>query len=48
MSRGASNSLGPSDVSAVKLWSKAMMIFEAAVSPLLVVLIIARAINPLP
>jgi len=48
MSWGAATSLGPSDVSAIKLWSKAMMTFEAAVSLLLGVLIIARAINLLP
>ena len=48
MSWGAATSLGPSDVSAIKLWSKAMMTFEAGVSLLLGVLIVARAINLLP
>jgi len=48
MSWGASTSLGPSDVSAIKLWSKAMITFEAGVSLLLGVLIVARAINLLP
>ena len=48
MSWGTATSLGPSDVSAIKLWSKAMMTFEAAVSLLLGVLIIARAISLLP
>ena len=48
MSWGTATSFGPSDVSAIKLWSKAMMTFEAAVSLLLGVLIIARAINLLP
>jgi hypothetical protein len=48
MSWGSATSLGPSDVSAIKLWSKAMMTFEAGVSLLLGVLIVARAINLLP
>jgi hypothetical protein len=48
MSWGTATSLGPSDVSAIKLWSKAMMTFEAGVSLLLGVLIIARAISLLP
>ncbi len=48
MSWGVATSLGPSDVSAIKLWSKAMMTFEAGVSILLGVLIIARAIGLLP
>jgi len=48
MSWGTATALGPSDVSAIKLWSKAMLTFEAAVSLLLGVLIIARAISLLP
>jgi hypothetical protein len=48
MSWGTATSLGPSDVSAIKLWSKAMMTFEAGVSLLLGVLIITRAIGLLP
>ena len=48
MSWGTATSLGPSDVSAIKPWSKATMTFEAAVSLLLGVLIIARAIGLLP
>ena len=48
MSFGTSTALGPSDVSAIKHWSKIMMTFQSAVSLLLAVLIIARAINLLP
>jgi hypothetical protein len=48
MSWGTATALGPSDVSAIKLWSKAMLTFEAGVSLLLGVLIIARAISLLP
>jgi len=48
MSSGTSTSFGPSDVSAIKLWSKTMMTSESAVSLLLAVLIITRAINLLP
>lgn len=48
MSLGTSTALGPSDVSAVKHWFKIMMTLQSAVSPLLAVLIIARAINLLP
>lgn len=48
MSWGAATSIGPSDVSAIKLWSKALLTFEAAVSLLLGVIIVARAVNLLP
>ena len=48
MSFGISTSFGPSDVSGIKLWSKTMMTFESAVSLVLAVLIITRAINLLP
>ena len=48
MSFGTSTALGPSDVSAIKHWSKLMMTFQSALSLLLAVLIIARAINLLP
>jgi hypothetical protein len=48
MSFGISTSFGPSDVSAIKLWSKTMTTLESAVSLLLAVLIITRAINLLP
>ena len=48
MSFGTSTALGPSDVSAIKHWSKIMMTLQSAVSLLLGVLIIARAINLLP
>jgi hypothetical protein len=48
MSFGTSTALGPSDVSAIKHWSKIMMTLQSAVSLLLAVLIIARAINLLP
>jgi hypothetical protein len=38
----------PTDVSALKHWSKALMTLQAAVSLLLAVLVVARAINLLP
>jgi hypothetical protein len=48
MSFNTSTSLSPTDVSAIKHWSKMMMTCQSAVSLLLAVLIIARAINLLP
>jgi hypothetical protein len=48
MSFGTSTAFSPTDVSAVKHWSKVMMTSQSAVSLLLAVLIIARAINLLP
>jgi hypothetical protein len=48
MSFAISTALSPCDVSAIKHWSKMMMSFESAVSLLLAVLVIARAINILP
>jgi hypothetical protein len=41
-------SFGPSDVSAIKHWSKLLMMLESAVSLLLAVLVVARAVNLLP
>jgi hypothetical protein len=48
MSFATATSLGPSDVSAIKHWSKLLMTAEAAVSLMLGVLVIARAVNLLP
>jgi hypothetical protein len=48
MSFATATSFGPSDVSAIKHWSKLLMMLESAVSLLLAVLVVARAINLLP
>jgi hypothetical protein len=48
MSFATATSLGPSDVSAIKHWSKILMTTESAVSLMLGVLVIARAVNLLP
>ena len=48
MSFAISTAFSPTDVSAVKHWSKMMMTLQAAVSLLLAVLVVARAINLLP
>jgi hypothetical protein len=48
MSFATATAFSPTDVSAIKHWSKMMMSFECAVSLLLAVLVIARAINILP
>jgi hypothetical protein len=48
LSFGTSTAFSPTDVSAIKHWSKLMMTSQSAVSLLLAVLIIARAINLLP
>jgi hypothetical protein len=48
MSFAVSTAFSPTDVSAIKHWSKMLMTFQAAVSLLLAVLVIARAINILP
>ena len=38
----------PTDVSAVRPWAKLMMMCEAAVSLVVAILVVARAINILP
>lgn len=48
MSFAAATAFSPTDVSAIKHWSKSLMTFECAVSLLLAVLVVARAINILP
>ncbi|HTR70688.1 MAG TPA: hypothetical protein VMH41_10735 [Mycobacteriales bacterium] len=48
VSFATATSFGPSDVSAIKHWSKLLMLLESAVSLLLAVLVVARAINLLP
>jgi hypothetical protein len=48
MSFATSTALSPTDVSAIKHWSKMMMTLQSLVSLLLAVLVIARAINILP
>jgi len=48
MSFATSAAFSPTDVSAIKHWSKLMMTFQAAVSLALAVLVVARAINLLP
>jgi hypothetical protein len=48
MSFATATAFSPTDVSAIKHWSKALMTFESAVSLLLAVLVVARAINILP
>jgi hypothetical protein len=47
LSFSTATSLSPADVSAIKHWSKLMMMFESGVSLLIAVLVIARAINGL-
>jgi uncharacterized membrane protein len=48
MSFAVATAFSPTDVSAIKHWSKLLMMFESAVSLLLAVLVVARAINILP
>jgi len=48
MSFATATAFSPTDVSAIKHWSKLLMTFECAVSLLLAVLVVARAINILP
>jgi hypothetical protein len=48
MSFAVATAFSPTDVSAIKHWSKMLMTFESAVSLLLAVLVVARAINILP
>jgi hypothetical protein len=48
MSFATATAFSPTDVSAIKHWSKMLMTFESAVSLLLAVLVVARAINILP
>jgi hypothetical protein len=48
MAFGTATAFSPTDVSAIKHWSKLMMSFQAAVSLALAALVIARAINILP
>jgi hypothetical protein len=48
MSFAVATAFSPTDVSAIKHWSKMLMTFECAVSLLLAVLVVARAINILP
>jgi hypothetical protein len=48
MSFATSTSFSPSDVSAIKHWSKLMMTLQIAVSLVLAALVITRAINLLP
>jgi hypothetical protein len=48
MSFSTATAFSPTDVSAIKHWSKFLMTFECAVSLLLAVLVVARAINILP
>ena len=48
MSFSTAAAFSPTDVSAIKHWSKSLMTLESAVSLLLAVLVVARAINILP
>lgn len=48
MSFATSTAFSPTDVSAIKHWSKLLMTCQSAVSLLLAVLVVARAINILP
>ena len=48
MSFATATAFSPTDVSAIKHWSKMLMTFESAVSLLLAVFVVARAINILP
>jgi len=48
MSFATSTAFSPTDVSAIKHWSKTLMTFQSAISLLLAVLVVARAINILP
>ncbi len=48
MSFATATAFSPTDVSAIKRWSKMLMTFESAVSAALAVLVVARAINILP
>jgi hypothetical protein len=48
MSFAVATAFSPTDVSAIKHWSKLLLTFESAVSLLLAVLVVARAINILP
>lgn len=48
MSFATATAFSPTDVSAIKHWSKVLMTFESAVSLLLAILVVARAINILP
>jgi hypothetical protein len=48
MSFAVGTAFSPTDVSGIKRWSKMLMTFESAVSLLLAVLVVARAINILP
>ncbi len=48
MSFAVATAFSPTDVSAIKHWAKMLMTFESAVSLLLAVLVVARAINILP
>ncbi len=47
LSFNTATAFSPSDVSAIRHWSKLMMIAEAAVSLMLVALVVARAVNVL-
>ncbi len=47
LSFNTSTAFSPTDVSAVRHWSKLMMILESAISLVLVVLVVARAVNVL-
>jgi hypothetical protein len=48
LSFSTATALGPTDVSAIKHWSKLLVIFESGISLLLGVLVVARAVNLLP
>jgi hypothetical protein len=48
MSFATATAFSPTDVSAIKHWSKMLMTFESAVSLFLAVFVVARAINILP
>ncbi len=48
MSFATATAFSPTDVSAIKHWSKMLMMFEWAISLLLAVFVVARAINILP
>ena len=47
MSFNTATAFSPTDVSAIRHWSKLLMIVESAISLLLVVLVVARAVNVL-
>jgi hypothetical protein len=47
LSFGTSTAFSPADVSGIRHWSKLLMIAESAVSLVLVVLVVARAVNVL-